>query len=94
MLENTIYNRLNDIETYVRKYKATLISTLEYGYQVACKQKDNQLAKGLILQIRDKKLEETDKYITIDNLSIDSTNIDALLKSFQDLSNNPWIKYR
>lgn len=83
-----------NLQTIINQYKSTLLSTLEQSYQNACDKLNYYDALNLALKIRDKKLEETDKYIAIDNLSIDSSSIDALLQSFQALSNNPWIKYR
>jgi hypothetical protein len=93
-MDRNIYKRLADIESVIMLQKTELKETIEYAYKKACEFRNEELAAEMARKLRNKLLDESDKQMSFDTLSLDTSSIEAFLASVNVCLNNDWAKYR
>lgn len=102
---DSIEMRVARLEANINYLKSEFSETLQSAYTRACEEHDPEEAAKFARLIRNKLLDQTDKYNTVDRVftfdlpdSISATTIlsavKALIQGIKGIKTNPWSVYR
>ncbi len=94
MTNESIYKRLAQAEAMANAQKAELMETLQAAYERACVDEDAEEAAALARKIRNKLLDSSDKYLSLDCLGLDTSSATKFIASLGKIFTGAWAKYR
>lgn len=86
--------RIARIESICESVKSTMPSTIKAAYNKAVEQEDVDSAAMLARQYRNMLLNDSDKQMTLDRISIDCSSAAKFIASLEQIRNNEWATYR
>ena len=105
MIQPNNQMRLAKMEAMCDQLRSEMSDVLERAYAIAVEERDEDRAAELARKIRNKLLDDSDKYNTVDRVfnfdlpeTISTTNVisavKALIKSIHGITANDWSVYR
>ena len=104
-MNNTVEMRLSKLEANMNALRCEFDETIESAYRRACADRDAESAAEYARMLRNKLLNESDKYNTVDRVfrfdlpdTVTMTNIvsalSSLIKGIKGIGINDWSVYR
>lgn len=92
--DRDLYKRIARAEAVAAEQKAELMETLQKAYENACQERNEEDAAALARKIRNRLLDNTDKEMSLDRLSLDTSSAIKFLASLTKIFSGAWAKYR
>ena len=86
--------RLARLEAICNQLRSEMDDIVQNAYNQAVADKDEERAADLARKIRNRMLDKTDAYMSLDRMGIDTSSTTAFLKSLRNMLDNSWAVYR
>lgn len=93
-MENNLYKRIAMLETEELARKSDEPETLRKAYDNACQERNAEDAALFARRLRNKLLDLSDKEMTLDRLSLDTSSAAKFISSLTHIFNSAWAAYR
>ena len=93
-MERNLYKRLAQVEARVAEQKAEEPEVLRRAYEAACREENAEDAALCARKLRNKLLDMSDKEMTLDRLSLDTSSAVKFIASLSNIFGGDWAVYR
>lgn len=93
-MENNLYKRIAMLETGELARKSDELETLRKAYDNACQGRNAEDAALFARKLRNKLLDISDKEMTLDRLSLDTSSAVKFIASLSCIFGGAWAAYR